>query len=137
MQRSKPRYAVVEDKLLKLFRGRRNGGHKVSALWMQAKARLLAKEFMPGERFFASHGWLRRLAMRNNLSPRSKTNVKLQSVSERLPRVRHWHRGLRKFLKMPISEGTPLDPVWGRYPPELRFNMDQVPLPFIQELDRT
>ena len=27
--------------------------------------------------------------------------------------------------------------IWGRFPPELRYNMDQVPLPFVNGQDET
>ena len=128
VHRSKPRFAAVEERLLKLFKERRKAGRKVSAMWMKATARRFAKEIIPKEKFRASSGWLRRFARRNKLTPRSKTNVKLEPLSVRLPSIRHFHRGLRKLLKTPISEDIPLDPVWGRYTPDLRFNMDQVPL---------
>ncbi len=136
-QRSKPRFETLEDRVRKLFKERRDRGRKVSAAWIRSTARREALKLIPDERFMASAGWLRRFAKRCGITPRSKTNVKLESVADRLPRVRHFHRSLRKLLKTPFAEDIPLDPVWGRYPPEFRFNMDQVPLPFIQELDRT
>ena len=30
-----------------------------------------------------------------------------------------------------------MDPLWGRFPPERRYNMDQVPLPFVNGQDET
>ena len=35
------------------------------------------------------------------------------------------------------EEESEMDPLWGRFPPERRYNMDQVPLPFVNGQDET
>jgi hypothetical protein len=48
-------------------------------------------------------------------------------VQDKLPGVRRFIQGLRMLLSSRPRRG----PVWGRYPPESRYNLDQVPLPVI------
>lgn len=138
MNNRKPRFEKVEDRVFQLLKKRRERGRRISTLWIQSTARRVAKELLPAdEKFLASRGWVQRFARRKKLTRRSKTNVKLEALSERLPAIRQFHRDLRAYLKIPISPDIALDPKYGRYPPGLRINMDQVPLPFIQDLDRT
>jgi hypothetical protein len=53
--------------------------------------------------------------------------------------ILEFHAKLR-FVFLPQREGVNdefFDNVWGRFPPEMRYNMDQVPLPFVVEQERT
>ena len=44
-----------------------------------------------------------------------------------------FHRKFRLFLSL----GTQINRKWGRFLPNARFNVDQVPLPFVCEQDQT
>ena len=74
-----------------------------------------------------------------SLSWRKATKQKQQVVEFRLPRSQRFHQGLRKLLR--DSEGQrgarELDPKWGRFLPQHRFNWDEIPWAFIGGLSHT
>ncbi|KAK3265708.1 hypothetical protein CYMTET_25631 [Cymbomonas tetramitiformis] len=72
------------------------------------------------EQVFWENNWLRR----NSLSYRKKTNKKTKSTEERLPKIKRWHARLRLRLQTP-QEGETVDPVWGVWLPNDRYNVDQ------------
>jgi hypothetical protein len=137
-RRSEPAFPKMEFELIKMFQQRRARGHRVSNLWLVTKARKLAAKYHPGRAFVASRGWLLRLAVRAKISPRYKTNCKRQAMEQRLPVMRKWHAGFRAMLTQ-RAENTAKQYTdkWGRFSPRLRFNADQVPLPFVVEQNRT
>ena len=59
--------------------------------------------------------------------------MKQGSVLDRIPFIREFHRKFRLFLSL----GTQINQKWGRFLPNARFNVDQVPLPFVCEQDQT
>ncbi|KAK3288241.1 hypothetical protein CYMTET_4270 [Cymbomonas tetramitiformis] len=73
------------------------------------------------EQVFWENNWLRR----NSLSYRKKTNKKTKSTEERLPKIKRWHARLRLRLQTP-QEGETVDPVWGVWLPNDRYNVDQI-----------
>ncbi|KAK3264508.1 hypothetical protein CYMTET_26757, partial [Cymbomonas tetramitiformis] len=54
-----------------------------------------------------------------------KTNKKTKSTEERLPKIKRWHARLRLRLQTP-QEGETVDPVWGVWLPNDRYNVDQI-----------
>jgi hypothetical protein len=70
---------------------------------------------------------VRRFCKRKGITRRRRTHMKKTDVAEKLPGVRRFIQGLIKLL----SSKPRLGLVWGRYPPKSRYNLDQVPLPFI------
>lgn len=88
--------------------------------------------------FKASPGWLHRFAARVNIVPRAKSNSKSHSVPERLPGFVRWMHALTAMLKEDRADTREqFHAVWGRFPPELRANIDQMPLSFCFELSST
>lgn len=77
---------------------------------------------MKAREFKSSDTWLRRFVRRNGLAVRQRSNHNSQSVHERVPGLRQWHARLRRRLKRGAQYGQ-----WGRWTPENRFNVDQVP----------
>ena len=65
-------------------------------------------------------------------------NIKLRRVQRKktvnklshLPKLMTWHTTLREGLKKTGSHLPYYDTKWGRFTPERRFNVDQVPVPF-------
>lgn len=108
----------AEKVLHREFLAARSAGRPVSGLWLRTRMRQLVNS----PDFKASAGWLRGFCRRYNLSFRKKTNGKSKSLAERLPQIRQWHRSLLRRLQEDIQS----DPVWGRWPPARRFNVDQV-----------
>ena len=52
--------------------------------------------------------------------------------------IQHFHRSLRKALKTKRGRNptAKIHPKWGRWLPQNRYNVDQVPLPFINDQDK-
>ena len=58
-------------------------------------------------------------------------------VKKNTPALMKWHSNLReKLIKSACSKST-YDKKWGRFPPDKRLNVDQIPLPFVIESKRT
>ena len=75
--------------------------------------------------FKASSCWLHQFTRHFDMSLRSKTNKKHLSVDKRLPKCKRWHARFRRRLKG--GPKSKLDPKWGRWLPEDRLSIDQVP----------
>ena len=75
---------------------------------------------------------------RHNTSLRRRTNKKAVRSMEMLPTLQNFHRQLKKDVNSGRGrDGGIKDKVWGRWLPGARYNVDQVPLPFIVEQDTT
>mmetsp|Transcript_35205 Transcript_35205/g.86357 ORF Transcript_35205/g.86357 Transcript_35205/m.86357 type:complete len:924 (-) Transcript_35205:243-3014(-) len=127
----KPRahFPQLERKLQTIFLERRKRGARISRAWFQTRALLLFPELYPERdkiKFKASRGWVRRFCKRMNITRRRRTHTKKTDVSEKVPAVRRFHQGLVLML----SSHPRLCPRFGRFLPENRYNLDQVPLPF-------
>lgn len=110
----------------------------MSERWLVTKARKLHVDLYPNSKlpFKASHGWRIRFARRQGIVPRVKTNNKTESIEKRLPRIQRWHQGFRRMLQSE-KERAQFGAKYGLFPPRLRYNMDSVPLPFINEQKST
>jgi len=122
-------YPLLDKKLFAVFTERRKRGARISRSWMQTRAKLMFKDLYPDSKFVfkASRGWVRRFCKRKSITRRRRTHMKKADVEDKLPAVRRFIQGLIKLN----SSSPRRDPVWGRFPPESRYNLDQVPLPFI------
>jgi hypothetical protein len=124
-RRSAARFPLVENELLAMFKARRARGRKVSERWLCVNAKALAKQYYPAQEFKASHGWRQRFGRRAKIAPRRRTNAKTVSLAERLPQLMQWHR-VERLMLTDATQGPIVDPKWGRFEPENRFNVDQV-----------
>lgn len=148
-------FADAEKKLHSLLLQRRKGKLRVSTAWIRVNARKLVVEMYPDDprakNFSASDRWCRKFAKRH-LSKRRRTNMKDNSVEDRLPKVNSFHRRLRKLLQEPpvrraaaggaaennSAEIAPVEsPLYGRFSLDARFNVDQVALAFFNDLGST
>ena len=137
--------------LYKLFMARRKRRLKVSTLWLTVTYRKLLQKMYPDDAraaaFRPSYRWMQRCANGQKLSKRRRSNSKNKSVEERLPKIQRFHRGFRKLLKEPVRrkghvlpETEPMGAAaagelrlakYGQFQLWERFNVDQVPLPFV------
>lgn len=122
------KYHLAETKLLQQFKDARNKGERVSVRWLSVNMKKHVAELYGDEAarlFKASHGWLLRFTSRNSLSPRRATNGKHESVEDRLHKIKRWHVRFRwRLASGPTSK---LHPKWGRWLPQNRLSVDQVP----------
>ena len=67
-----------------------------------------------------------------------RKNVKAKSANEKREDIVKWHQDLR-YKVLPYREGYvgTFSPQYGRFPPERRYNMDQIPMPFVVDQDST
>ena len=80
--------------------------------------------------FKASNGWRHNFIKPRKLKYRRKKSDKNFSADKHLPRFLDFLKLLRFKILMPL-EGNNSESIWGRFPPSRRYNMDQVPLPFV------
>jgi hypothetical protein len=120
------RFVSAETELKKRFDERRRRGRRVSQRWIFATMKQLVRDLHPGVVFVASRGWLHRCCRRFGIAMRTKSNCKRAAAIDRIPAVRQWLARYRAMLSTPLSAATPMDRIWGRFPPALRFNCDQV-----------
>ncbi|CAB1119997.1 unnamed protein product [Ectocarpus sp. CCAP 1310/34] len=102
---------------------------KVSTPWLTITFRKLVREMYPGDQraaaFRASFRWAREWAKRHNLSKRRRTNLKNKFVEDRLPNV---------SAITTVAERESNVPKYGQFQLWERWNVDQVPLAFVNGL---
>lgn len=132
------KYPIMERKLVDELKQRRARKARVSALWIRTTAKKLAVEHYPDKDFKASNGWFFRFLRRFNIKFRKRKNQKAVSAEEKRSKLQEWHKKLR-YEVLPYRNGHKgsYDGMFGRFPPERRYNMDQVPIPFIVEQGNT
>ena len=135
-------YPLAEQTIVSEFRKQRAVGMKVSGRWFKIKMKKAVREFYGNEaadKFKGSNNWLRRFVKRNGIAIRRRTNKQKIGNSSKLPIIQSFHRQLRKDLNSKRRrEGlVEFDQKWGRWPPNRRYNVDQVPCPFVINQDQT
>eukprot|EP00794_Sanderia_malayensis_P014570 gene14571-16073_t len=122
------------------FKLRRARGAKVSKLWlcktMKSKITQIYGED-EAKSFKASGKWFQRFKQRHKISLRRRTNKKKDSADEGRSVIQDFHMNLRKAVQSQRRRGACFDEKYGRWLPEKRFNVDQVPLPFVVGQDTT
>lgn len=90
------------------------------------------------DNFKASDNWFQRLKKCHNIAFRRRSNKKKSSVNDGRESIQRFHRNLRKALKtIRRRSGAVMDAKYGRWLPQNRYNIDQVPLPFVIDQDKT
>ena len=90
------------------------------------------------EKFKMSNNWFQRFKKRHGIALRKRSNKKRCSASDGRETIQHFHRNLRKALKTrKRRNNAALDSKYGRWLPHNRYNIDQVPLPFVIDQDKT
>ena len=118
----------AEEEVHAIYREKRRKGLPITAHFLRVTMKKTVKKFYGTEasdHFKASSNWLAQFTRLFGMSLRRKTNKKNLSVEERLPKCKRWHTRFRRRL-----QGGPkakLHPKWGRWLPEDRLSIDQVP----------
>ena len=139
-------YQDMEAELYKKIRNHRNKKRKVSMLGIKTWARKILFELDKtnktnrAQEFKASNGWFWNFLRRKKIKFRARKSGKKKSTDENLGKILVWYGYLRhKVLTRHVGDppGQPWCKKFGRFPPRLRYNVDQVPLPFIVNQDST
>ena len=113
----------------------------MSKLWIKKKMKAKIETYYGEEgasKFKGSDNWFQRFKKRHNISLRRRSNKKKDSAYDGRETIQRFHRNLRKAVKSKRRRNnSALHPKYGRWLPENRYNIDQVPLPFVIDQDKT
>ena len=127
---TKVQYPLIENELYMIFLWRRDIlGLSVDGKWLQKQMLTLLRDFEPAgwRTFKCSTGWLGGFKVRYRISYQCRTVKKYQTIISRLPKIKGFHRWLRALQR----SGVQRCPIYGRFPADHMFHMDQSPLPFV------
>ena len=94
--------------------------------WLQRKMRqVFRRRGETGHK--ASLGWCTRFRERFNIVNLRVNNKHRKSIQERLPEIQRFHRWLIYGLQRSAPQRCP---IYGRFPPNLMWHMDQTPISF-------
>ena len=126
---SKCRFPLAEADTYTVWKEHRTKGLRITARFLRAAMRRSILERygeVAATSFRASHRWLQGFAQRHCLSLRRKTNSKHTPVEAKLAKCKRWHARFRRRLRQSSSVAT-LHKTWGRWLPQDRISVDQVP----------
>ena len=124
------------------FHKRREKGAKVSKLWSCQKMKSKVEEIYGAAKassFRCSNNWFQRFKKRHHIARRNRTNKKKDSNEDSRASIQLFHHSLRGALqtKRQRDQEAEIHPKWDRWLPTNRYNVDQVPLPFVLDQDKT
>ena len=125
----KGRFYVQEREVFRLFKEHRAIGRRVGPRWLRTTMKRLVKKLdtTTSRLFTASQGWLWRFTKRWRISLRRKSNVKRKPITEREPLLTRYYATLRLHKQKRSKQLDNAEPVWGYYPKENHWSLDQVP----------
>lgn len=135
------KYPLAENRVVVEFKLRRAKGCKVSKLWLKRK--MIEKiESCYGKdeaaKFRGSDNWFQRFKKRNKIAFRRTSNKKKCSANDGRETIQLFHRNLRQAIKTKRRRSDEIiDAKHGRWLPTNRYNVDQVPLPFVVDQEKT
>ena len=130
-------YHHMENILYSEIVCKRKKGHRVSNTFIRLRTIVIFKQLREegiaayvNTEFKASNGWRTNFIQRRKLKYRRRKSGKKFSANEHITKYTKFLQQLRFKLLVPLPNETS-DTIWGRFPPSRRYNMDQVPLPFV------
>jgi len=139
--RNSEKYPLAANLLVAEFKLRRAKGSKVSKLWIKTNMkkkieRCYGKE--EANKFKGSNNWFQRFKRRHQIALRRRTNKKQHSANDGRETIQRFHRNLRKAVQSKRRRNNSVvDTKFGRWLPKDRYNVDQVPLPFVIDQETT
>ena len=89
-------------------------------------------------KFKGSGNWFQRFKKRHGISFRRRTNKKKDAADDGRQTIQKFHLDLREAVKSRRRRfNAAQDVKYGRWTPKNRYNIDQVPLPFVIDQDKT
>eukprot|EP00795_Rhopilema_esculentum_P014366 gene14366-5413_t len=140
-QPAKSHFQLAEEKTKEELLIARGKVAKVGDRWIRTRMGKYIRKFYGNKKadsFKASPNWMFSFKKRHGISLRRKTNKKKQGSHEMLPVIQAFHQQLRSDLNSCRRRTNMVNhKKWGRWVPERRFNVDQVPLPFVVDQGMT
>ena len=143
-------FQQLEVILYQKFQEMRRNDRKVSSNFLTVRAKQIFLELQASEpdkwgtkEFKASRGWLKRFMARKQIKFKKRKCGKEKTAQESIPEFLLHLAFVRFDLlqprmgMLPAERQSILESVWGRFTPARRYNMDQVPLPFVVGQDHT
>jgi hypothetical protein len=127
-----------QDELYQRFLFQRQSkGQEVDQRWLKDEMRTIMKTNQPPQwqHFKYSNGWLQKFLEHYGITSQVQTEKKQMCNSLRVPLLQTFHRELCE-----LQRGKGLnerDPVFGRFPPQSIWNIDQIPFYFIKSHRRS
>ncbi len=117
------------------FKLRRQKGSKISEVWLIRKMKSKI-EYCYGkganDKFKISPNGFQHFKKRHGISLRNRTNKKKDSANDVRLTIKSFHIDIQRALKTTRSGSVVhLHPKYARWIPEQRYNVDQMPLPFV------
>jgi len=135
------KYPLAAKRVVLEFKLRRAKGCKVSKLWIKKKMKAKIEACYGKEaadKFKASDNWFQRFKTRHKISFRRRSNKKKNYADNTRETIQRFHQNLRKAVKSKRRRnGSATDAKYGRWLPRNRYNIDQVPLPFVIDQNKT
>ena len=114
---------------------------KVSELWLKKKMKSKIEECYGKEeasKFKGIGNWFQRFKKRHGISFRRRTNKKKNAADDRRQTIQKFHLDLREDVKSTRKRfNAAQDVKYGRWTPKNRYNIDQVPIPFVIDQYKT
>ena len=134
-KRPSDRHNKVFKLLYEKFIAARKRGLRVSFAWLYINANKLSKETEEEKR--VPKNAITAFTKKYGIKLRRVQRKKRVDKTSFLPKVLKWHSLLREGLIKTKRDSSSYDKKWGRFKPNRRLNVDQVPLPFEIEVKRT
>ena len=132
--RKSKKHDVLFKKLSERFLNARARGRKVSHVWLWRNGRQIHREMSPWSSNELPRSAIAVFVSRYNLKIRKRQRAKSVDKEAFRQKMIQWHVVLRERV---IRSGSPTDEKCGKFPPHIRFNVDQVPLPFAIDCTQT
>ena len=112
----------------------RDRGRKVSFNWLWVKGRKIAKDV--GEPEF-THRAVVLFLKKYHVKIRRVQRKRAENEGNIAEKLRNWHVKYRETCIKSRQSDPNYDKKWGRFKPYQRFNVDQVPMPFVLDNKQT
>ena len=130
------KYSTVFSQLYSKMVASRTKGMRVTFAWLYTHVNKINSTINPAAArvpMSAISSFIRRYKIKMRRVQRKKRQDKQYFV----PKIIKWHSTLRGGLIKTGRDKPGYDAKWGRFGPEKRFNVDQIPLPFVVDQKTT
>lgn len=136
-QRPTKKYLQLYPALYDKLKTARKSGKQVNFNWLWSKARQIHREQTSNEGAVVKKHVIQTFLKKYNVRMRARQRNRAKPREAYRESLMKWHATTRERLVRTAGKSTSYDPKWGHYKPEERFNVDQTPMPFAINVNRT